>query len=77
MNTSNLLAFLSGGYEWIVIALVGLLIFGRRLPFVARNLGSSINEFKAGLKDPVKPQTPQIDERKSDPVEPESAAKKD
>jgi sec-independent protein translocase protein TatA len=37
--------------EMIVIALLGLLIFGRRLPEVGRGLGKSIIEFKRGLAD--------------------------
>ncbi|NLX14998.1 MAG: twin-arginine translocase TatA/TatE family subunit [Phycisphaerales bacterium] len=48
----NSLAFLSlpGGTEWVVIALFGLLIFGKRLPEVGKSLGRSIVEFKKGLK---------------------------
>lgn len=41
---------LPGGSEWIVIALIGLLVFGRRLPEVGRSLGRSIVEFKKGIK---------------------------
>ena len=36
----------------IVILLVALLIFGKRLPDVMRALGSSVREFKQGLADP-------------------------
>lgn len=34
----------------VVIAIFGLLIFGKRLPEVGRGLGRSIVEFKKGLK---------------------------
>jgi sec-independent protein translocase protein TatA len=46
------LAFISipGGPEWIIIAVLGLLIFGKRLPEVGKSLGKSIVEFKKGLK---------------------------
>lgn len=49
----SLLAFFSmpGGAEWIVILVIGLLLFGRRLPDVGRGLGQGIREFKRGLKD--------------------------
>ena len=36
--------------EWAVIALIGLLLFGKRLPEVGRSLGKGIVEFKKGLK---------------------------
>ena len=39
-----------GGAEWIVIAAIGLLLFGKRLPEVGRSLGKGIVEFKKGLK---------------------------
>ena len=50
--TPHTIAFISmpGGYEWIVIAALGLLIFGKRLPEVGRSLGKGIVEFKKGLK---------------------------
>jgi sec-independent protein translocase protein TatA len=48
---SRLIAFgLPGGWEWIVLLVLGLLIFGRRLPDVGRSLGRGIVEFKKGIK---------------------------
>ena len=51
MSTTLPLAFLSmpGGLEWIVIGLVALLLFGKRLPSVARSLGEAFHEFKNGF----------------------------
>ncbi|MDP9173757.1 MAG: twin-arginine translocase TatA/TatE family subunit [Planctomycetota bacterium] len=43
------LATLFGPENWIVIGLVALLLFGRRLPEVGRSLGKGIIEFKKGL----------------------------
>ncbi|MBA2479927.1 MAG: twin-arginine translocase TatA/TatE family subunit [Planctomycetes bacterium] len=40
-----------GGFEWIVIALALLLLFGRRLPEVMRGLGGSVREFKKGIDE--------------------------
>jgi sec-independent protein translocase protein TatA len=47
------LAFLQniGLPELIVIMVIALLIFGHKLPQVARSLGSSVNEFKKGVKE--------------------------
>lgn len=38
------------GAELIVIMVVALLLFGRRLPEVAKNLGKGVVEFKKGLR---------------------------
>ena len=46
-----MLAFgLPSGGEWIILLVLGLLIFGRRLPEVGRSLGRGIIEFKKGIK---------------------------
>lgn len=38
-------------WEIIAIVLVALLLFGSRLPNIARSFGKSISEFKKGVKD--------------------------
>jgi len=39
------------GTELIVLVVFGLLLFGKRLPDVARSLGRSIIEFKKGIRE--------------------------
>ena len=57
---------LPGGYEWIILLVLGLIIFGRRLPEVGRSLGRSIVEFKRGIKGIED----EIDTESSQPAEP-------
>jgi sec-independent protein translocase protein TatA len=55
-----------GPFEMMLLAGLGLLIFGKRLPEVGRNIGKGIVEFKRGLKEaeneissePSQPQLP-------------------
>lgn len=56
-----------GPTEWWIIGAVVLLFFGgRKLPALARSMGSSITEFKAGLKDGDDKGTPEIDSSSKD-----------
>jgi len=45
-----LLAFALGPMEIAILLVIGVLLFGRRLPEVGRSLGKGIVEFKKGLK---------------------------
>ena len=47
----NILAWTPGTTEWIIILVVALLLFGKRLPELARGLGKSLTEFKKGLHE--------------------------
>jgi sec-independent protein translocase protein TatA len=61
------LAIFPGGintYELLIFGVIALLLFGNRLPSVARSFGKGITEFKRGLKDGE--QEAVAEERKSD-----------
>jgi sec-independent protein translocase protein TatA len=52
MNALSLIAFSPfDPMHMLVIGVVALLLFGKRLPEVGRSLGRGIAEFKKGLKD--------------------------
>lgn len=40
-----------GTPELIIVAVIAILLYGKELPSVMRNLGKSMMEFKKGLKD--------------------------
>jgi len=47
-----MLAAFLGGWEWLVVVLAVLLLFGaKRIPDLARSLGQSIREFKKGARE--------------------------
>lgn len=49
---STLLFGLPGGWEWIIIILAILLLFGgKKIPELARGLGKGIREFKDASKE--------------------------
>ncbi len=49
--TRYLMVWTPQGLDWLWILLVVLVIFGRRLPDVARSLGRSLTEFKKGVHE--------------------------
>ncbi len=51
MGLVLLIGGVPGWAEILVIAFVGLLLFGRRLPDVARSVGKSVIEFKKGIRE--------------------------
>ena len=62
-----------GGMEWILIALVVLLLFGgKKIPELAKGLGSGIKNFKKAVKDD---EETEIAENKNDEIEKKAKAK--
>src|SRR5579862_2175764 len=48
--TSTFAFFNLGAQEMIILLIIGVLLFGRKLPEVGRYLGKGIVEFKKGMK---------------------------
>ena len=56
MKTSVFL-FTMGGTEWLLIALVVLLLFGgKKIPELMKGLGKGVSEFKKGKSEGNEPQ---------------------
>ncbi len=76
--------FSPGWPEMIIFGLIALLLFGKRLPEVARSLGQGFVEFKRGMtnietdvrtavhSDPVPPQEPENSKRIEEDLKPSS-----
>lgn len=64
-----LLAGFASSWEMWVILLIILILFGSRLPGIARSLGQGINEFKRGLNDAP----PEAPKREAEASKPEAA----
>jgi len=41
-----------GIWQLLIVLVIVLLLFGNRMPSVARSLGQSLSEFKKGMKEP-------------------------
>jgi sec-independent protein translocase protein TatA len=67
-NTPNLLLSMPGGSEWLIIAIVIILLFGaRKIPDLARGLGKGMKEFK-DARDGLKNDTEQDIRKEEDGV---------
>lgn len=52
MNTLFIMPLAIQGWEWIIIGLVVLLLFGgKKIPELMRGLGKGMKSFKQGMKD--------------------------
>lgn len=62
-HMQNIIAFgMPGPMEWVIILIVAVLLFGRRLPEIARGMGKSLTEFKKGIKEAESEITKPVDD---------------
>ena len=52
MNLFAILPLAIHGWEWIIVALVVILLFGgKKIPELMRGLGKGVKSFKAGMRE--------------------------
>ena len=72
MTNLLLLGFLPSGSEWVIIALLILLLFGRKkIPELMKGLGKGVKSFKDGVNEAKE----EINKAKDDIEEPASKNK--
>lgn len=72
------LGFLNlGPLEWTIIGVIALLLFGGRLPEVARAAGKAIVEFRKGVRDVEEDFRKGVDEATDDSKKPGELPKSD
>ena len=65
-----------GGMEWVLIALVVLLLFGgKKIPELAKGLGSGIKNFKNAVKEDEKKEDEVATSEKSEEIEKKAETK--
>jgi len=43
--------FCPGIFEWVIICAIALLLFGKKLPEVAQNIGKTIKDFRKSINE--------------------------
>lgn len=52
MNVLNFMPMMVLGWEWIIIVLIVLLLFGgKKIPELMRGIGKGVSNFKKGMKE--------------------------